>query len=86
MALGKKQEVGTRLTTEEIAKRSMELRSAAMEKALKAEKVRYKSPEDPEKFLKFLQHRLTIREDLKDETFHAKGMYEKTKKLIDEWN
>jgi selenocysteine lyase/cysteine desulfurase len=86
MALGKKQEVGTRLTTEEIAKRSMELRSAAMEKALKCEKVRYKSPEDPEKFLNFLQHRLTIWEDLKEDTFHAKGMYEKTKKLIDEWN
>ena len=64
----------------------MELRSAAMEKALKAEKVHYKSPEDPNKFLEFLQHRLTIWEDLKDDTFYAKGMYEKTKKIIDEWN
>jgi len=82
----KKVEVFTRLTPEEIAKRSMDLRSAAMEEALKTEKVRYKSPEDPEKFLEFLQHRLTIWEDLTEETFYAKRMYEKTKKLIDEWN
>jgi hypothetical protein len=82
----KKVEVFTRLTPEEIAKRSMDLRSAAMEEALKTEKVRYKSPEDPEKFLEFLRHRLTIWEDLKEDTFYAKGMYEKTKKLIDEWN
>ena len=61
-------------------------RSAVMEEAIKGEKVRYKSPEDSEKFLNFLQHRLTIWEDLKEDTFHAKGMYEKTKKLIDEWN
>ena len=86
MSLGKKQEVGTRRTPDEIDKCSMELRSAAMEEALRAEKVRYKSPEDPGKFLEFLQHRLTIWEDLKEDTFHAKGMYEKTKKLIDEWN
>jgi len=82
----KKVEVFTRLTPDEIDKRSMDLRSAVMEEAIKGEKVRYKSPEDPEKFLKFLQHRLTIWEDLKEDTFHAKGMYEKTKKLIDEWN
>ena len=82
----KKVEVFTRLTSDEIDKRSMDLRSAAMEKALKGEKVRYKSPEDPERFLNFLQHRLTIWDDLKEDTFHAKGMYEKTKKLIDEWN
>jgi hypothetical protein len=82
----KKVEVFTRLTPDEIDKRSMDLRSAVMEEAIKGEKVRYKSPEDPEKFLNFLQHRLTIWEDLKEDTFHAKGMYEKTKKLIDEWN
>jgi|TARA_B100001142_G_scaffold117202_1_gene119407 hypothetical protein len=82
----KKVEVFTRLTPDEIDKRSMDMRSAVMEEAIKGEKVRYKSPEDPEKFLNFLQHRLTIWEDLKEDTFHAKGMYEKTKKLIDEWN
>jgi hypothetical protein len=82
----KKVEVFTRLTPDEIDKRSMDLRSAVMEEAIKGEKVRYKSPEDPGKFLNFLQHRLTIWEDLKEDTFHAKGMYEKTKKLIDEWN
>ena len=82
----KKVEVFTRLTPDEIDKRSIDLRSAVMEEAIKGEKVRYKSPEDPEKFLNFLQHRLTIWEDLKEDTFHAKGMYEKTKKLIDEWN
>jgi hypothetical protein len=80
----KKVEVFTRLTPDEIDKRSMDLRSAVMEEAIKGEKVRYKSPEYPEKFLNFLQHRLTIWEDLKEDTFHAKGMYEKTKKLIDE--
>jgi hypothetical protein len=82
----KKVEVFTRLTPDEIDKRSMDLRSAVMEEAIKGEKVRYKSHEDPGKFLNFLQHRLTIWEDLKEDTFHAKGMYEKTKKLIDEWN
>ena len=82
----KKVEVFTRLTPDEIDKRSMDMRSAVMEEAIKGEKVRYKSPEDPEKFLNFLQHRLTIWEDLKEDTFHAKGMYEKTKKLIAEWN
>ena len=39
MALGKKQEDYTRLTPDELAKRSMDVRIAAMEEALKCEKV-----------------------------------------------
>ena len=86
MALGKKQEVSTRLTPEELAKRSMDVRIAAMEEALKGEKVRYKSNCDSEKFKEFLEDRLTIWVGEKDKTFHGKGMYEKTKTLIDNWN
>ena len=86
MALGKKQEVSTRLSPDEIAKLSMDARIAVMEEALKREKVRYKSNCDSEKFKEFLEDRLTIWVGEKDKTFHGKGMYEKTKTLIDNWN
>ena len=86
MALGKKQEVSTRLTPDELAKRSMDARIAVMEEALKGEKVRYKSNCDSEKFKEFLEDRLTIWEGEKNKTFYGKGMYEKTKTLIDNWN
>ena len=86
MALGKKQEVSTRLSPDEIAKLSMDARIAVMEEALKGEKVRYKSNCDSEKFKEFLEDRLTIWEEEKDKTFYGKGMYEKTKILIDNWN
>ena len=57
-----------------------------MEEALKGEKVRYKSNCDSEKFKEFLEDRLTIWGQEKDKTFYGKGMYEKTKTLIDNWN
>ena len=50
-----------------------------MFEAMKGEKIRYKSKRDPERFL---EYRLTIWEQLKDEKFHAKRMYEKTKEVI----
>ncbi len=86
MALGKKQEVSTRLSPDEIAKLSMDARIAVMEEALKGEKVRYKSDCDSEKFKGFLEDRLTIWEGEKDKTFYGKKMYEKTKTLIDNWD
>jgi len=86
MALGKKQEVSTRLTPEESAKHSMDNRLAAAMDALKCEKVRYKSNCDSDKFKEFLEDRLTMWEGEKDKTFHGKKMYEKTKTLIDNWN
>lgn len=86
MALGKKQEVSTRLSPDEIAKLSMDARIAVMEEALKREKVRYKSDCDSEKFKGFLEDRLTIWEGEKDKTFYGKKMYEKTKTLIDNWD
>jgi hypothetical protein len=86
MALGKKQEVSTRLTPDEFAKRSMDARITVMEEALKAEKVRYKSDCDSDKFKGFLEDRLTIWVGEKDKTFYGKKMYEKTKTLIDNWN
>ena len=86
MALGKKQEVSTRLSPDEIAKLSMDARIAVMEEALKGEKVRYKSDCDSEKFKGFLEDRLTIWEGGKDKTFYGKKMYEKTKTLIDNWD
>jgi hypothetical protein len=87
MALGKKEvESTTRLTYEEREVIYTKSRAAAIEKALQSEKVRYKSNRNPEKFKRFLEHRLTIWDDLKDKTFHGKRMYEKTKSLIDNWN
>ena len=86
MALGKKQEVSTRLSPDEIVKLSMDARIAVMEEALKGEKVRYKSDCDSEKFKGFLEDRLTIWEGEKDKTFYGKKMYEKTKTLIDNWD
>ena len=86
MALGKKQEVSTRMTPDELAKRSMDSRLAAMEEALKCENVRYKSNCDSDKFKGFLEDRLTIWEGEKDKTFYGKGMYEKTKSLLDNWD
>jgi hypothetical protein len=82
----KSADVSTRLTPDELAKRSMDARIRVMEEALKAEKVRYKSHCDSEKFKKFLEDRLTIWEGEKDKTFHGKKMYEKTKTLLDNWN
>ena len=79
-------DVSSRLTPVEFAKRSVDCRLAAMEQALKGEKVRYKSNCDSEKFKEFLEDRLTMWEGEKDKTFHGKGMYEKTKTLIDNWN
>jgi hypothetical protein len=79
-------DVSTRLTPDEYAKRSMDGRIEAMREALKAEKVRYKSNCDSEKFKEFLADRLTIWEGEKNKTFYGKKMYEKTKTLIDNWN
>jgi hypothetical protein len=79
-------DVSTRLTPLEFVKRSMDNRLAATEKALKCEKVLYKSDCDPEKFKDFLEDRLTIWVGERDNTFYAKRMYEKTKTLIDNWN
>ena len=86
MALGKKQEVTTCSTPGGMEKRFTESRKSAMEKALAAEKVRYESNCNSEKFKEFLEDRLTIWDDLKDKTFHGKRMHEKTKSLIDNWN
>ena len=82
----KSADVSTRLTPDELDKRSMDARISVMEEALKGEKVRYKSHCDSEKFKKFLEDRLTIWDDLKDDTFYAKRMHEKTKTLLDNWN
>jgi hypothetical protein len=82
MAL-KKQELTSRETPEAMQERMFEAKLTAMEKAMKGEKVRYKSNRDPERFLDFLEYRLTIWEQLKDEKFHAKRMYEKTKEVIE---
>jgi hypothetical protein len=78
-------DVSTRLSFDELAKRSMDARVEAANKAMEGEKVRYKSPGDPERFLKFLEHRLTIWDELKDKTFHGKRMYEKTRDLVSQF-
>lgn len=81
--VGKKEvESTTRLTYEEREAVYTKSRAAAVEKALQGEKVRYKSNRNPEKFKKFLEHRLTIWDDLKEKTFYGKRMYEKTKQIL----
>ena len=83
--VGKKEvESTTRLTYEEREAVYTKSRAAAVEKALQGEKVRYKSNRNPEKFKKFLEHRLTIWDDLKEKTFYGKRMYEKTKQILSE--
>ena len=75
-------DVSTRLTPDELDKRSMDARIGVMEEALKVEKVYYKSHCDSKKFKKFLEDRLTIWDELKDKTFYAKRMYDKTKEIL----
>jgi len=82
MAL-KKEEVTSRESPDAMDKRMFEAKLAAMDKAMKGEKIRYKSKRDPERFLDFLEYRLKIWEKLQDETFYAKRMYEKTKEIVD---
>jgi hypothetical protein len=82
----KKEETTTRLSYAECEAKYADSRRVAMEKALQGERVRYKSDCDPTKFKKFLEHRLTIWDELKDKTFHGKKMHEKTKSMIDQWN
>ena len=83
MSLKKADEALSRETPEAMQKRMFEAKLAAMEKAMKGEKIRYKSKRDPERFLDFLEYRLKIWEKLQDETFYAKRMYEKTKEVIE---
>jgi hypothetical protein len=83
MSLKDKTEVTSRETPDAMQKRMFEAKLAAMEKAMKGEKIRYKSNRDPERFLYFLESRLKIWEQLKDEKFYAKRMYEKTKEVIE---
>lgn len=58
-------DVSTRLTPNEFAKRSMDARMTAVNKALENEKVRFKSTNDPEKFRSFLEDRLELWRSLK---------------------
>jgi hypothetical protein len=75
-------DVSTRLSPDELAKRSMSARVEAANRAMQGEKVRYKSSGDPERFKAFLEDRLAIWSELKDKTFHGKRMYEKTNEII----
>ena len=75
-------DVSTRLTPSEFAKCSMDARVEAANKAIRGEKVCYKSPVDQERFKAFLEDRLAIWSELKDKTFHGKRMYEKTNEII----
>lgn len=82
----KREEVSTRPSYDDVEKARMQSKIAAMAKALQCEKVRYKSPREPSKFLNFLNGRLTIWDELKDKTFHGKRMHEKTNEIINNLN
>jgi hypothetical protein len=83
MSLKETEQLTSRETPDAMQKRMFEAKLAAMEKAMKGEKIRYKSNRDPERFLYFLESRLKIWEQIKDDTFHGKRMYEKTKEIVD---
>ncbi len=80
-----KQESGSRKSAAEIHEHINENRKKVIEKALLADKVRYKSSCDSTRFQDFLQSRLSFWELKKEETFHAKRMYEKTKAILDDF-
>ena len=83
MSLKETEEVTSRESPDAMDKRLFKAKLAAMDKAMKSEKIRYTSKRDPERFLYFLESRLKIWEQIKDDTFHATRMYEKTKELIE---
>jgi len=83
MTLEETEEVTSRESPDAMDKRLFKAKLAAMDKAMKGEKIRYKSNRDPERFLYFLESRLKIWEQIKDDTFHGKRMYEKTKEIVD---
>jgi len=90
----KKDDNGPRLSYAEIQKKSAEARAAATKKALEADKVRYTSTNDPEKFKTFLEKRLELWDSLKSEVIengrlkkgytnrHHERMYNKTKEIL----
>ena len=86
MTLEETEEVTSRESPDAMDKRLFKAKLAAMDKAMKGEKIRYTSNRDPERFLYFLESRLKIWEQIKDDTFHGKRMYEKTKELIEALN
>lgn len=71
-----------RKSLSQIEQERIEKRRTVIEKALLADKVRYKSSCDSAKFQDFLQNKLTFWETKKDKTFHAKNMFEKTKAIL----
>ena len=83
MSLKETEQLTSRETPDAMEKRLFKAKLAAMDKAMNGEKIRYKSNRDPERFLYFLESRLKIWEQLKDEKFYAKRMYEKTKEVIE---
>jgi hypothetical protein len=64
MSLKKADESLSRETPRPCKNACLKRSSPAMEKAMKGEKVRYKSNRDPERFLEFLEYRLKIWEQL----------------------
>jgi len=83
MSLKETEQVTSRETPDDMEKRLFKAKLAAMDKAMKGEKIRYTSNRDPERFLYFLESRMKIWEQVKDDTFHGKRMYEKTKEIVD---
>ena len=83
MTLEETEEVTSRESPDAMDKRLFKAKLAAMDKSMKGEKIRYTSNRDPERFLYFLESRLKIWEQIKDDTFHATRMYEKTKEIIE---
>jgi hypothetical protein len=81
----KEEDTGPRLSFEERQVIYANDKKKAIEQAEKREKYIYKSDRDAGKFMKFLEHRLEIWDELKDKTFYGKRMYEKTKTILNSY-
>lgn len=73
---------GTRQTHNEQQENFAKSTQKALKLASEGEKYRYKSTCDKERFVDYLRSKLEMWEELKDKSFHATRMYNKTKGLL----
>lgn len=73
---------GARRTVDEQKRQFTNSTQKALKLASEGEKYRYKSTCDTERFVGYLRTKLEMWEELKDKSFHATRMYNKTKGLL----
>ncbi len=73
---------GPRRTVDEQKRQFTNSTQKALKLASEGEKYRYKSTRDLDRFVKYLRSKLEMWEELKDKSFHATRMYNKTVDLL----